>query len=131
MNILIISQKDFFKELPIIRFNIKNHTTFLQTMELGKTYNYINKNKLFLDKDIDLIKQVDALLVCNFKKGKEENHVSTYCLILMAIAHSYEKKIYLLYNLPKKNFKEELESLEPICLLGDIKNLKQTISAKL
>ena len=72
MNILLISQKEFFKELPIIRFNIKNHITFLQTMELGKTYNYINKNKLFLDKDIELIKQVDALLVCNLKKGKEE-----------------------------------------------------------
>lgn len=131
MNILIISQKEFFKELPIIRFNIKNHTTFLQTMELGKTYNYINKNKMFLDKDIELIKQVDALLVCNFKKGKEENHIGPYCLMLMAIAHSYEKKIYLLYDLPKTKFKEELDALEPICLLGDLKNLKEIIDVKL
>lgn len=124
MNILLISQKEFFKELPIIRFNIKNHTTFLQTMELGKTYNYINKNKLFLDKDIELIKKVDAILVCNLKKGKEENQIGSYCLMLMAIAYSYNKKIYLLYNLPKTKYKEELQALEPICLEGELKNIR-------
>ncbi len=124
MKLLLISGRQFFEKLPLVRFNIKNHTSILPTSEIGKVSNFLNKRTIFLEKDILLLKEADSLLVCNFKKGKQENYIGAYSLIIMSIAFSFKKKIYLLYDLPKNKYKDEIESLEVICLKGDLKNIK-------
>lgn len=122
MKILIISEKKFFKELGNIRFNLKKHTGVFQTTEIGKIPTGLNKQKIILDKDIKLLKECDALLVCNFKKGKEENHIDQYSLVIISIAYSLQKKIYLLYDIPYK-YVETLNSLEIESLKGDLKKI--------
>ncbi len=124
MKILLISGKKFHEKLPLIRFNIKNHTAILPTSEIGKVSNYLNKRKLYFEKDIALLKEVDGLLVCNFKKGKQENYIGAYSLMIMSLSFFLEKKIYLLYDIPKNKYREEIESLNVISLKGDLKNLK-------
>ena len=122
MKILIFSEKEFFKKLGPIRHSLTNHTGIFQTTEIGRINKGLCKEKIILDKDIQLIKEVDALLVCNFKKGKEENHVGANSLIITSIAYSLGKKIYLLYDIPNK-YVETLKSLEVNPLKGDLKKI--------
>lgn len=123
MKLLLISGKQFHEKLPLIRFNIKNHTAILPTTDLGKVSNYINKKNSFFKKDIEILKTVDAVLICNFKKGKQENYVGAYSLMIMSIAYFLEKKIYLLYDVPSNKYKEEILSLDVISLKGDLKKI--------
>jgi hypothetical protein len=122
MKILIFSSKEFFEKLGNIRFNLKKHTGIFQTTDIGKINKGINKDKIILDKDIILLKEVDALLICNFKKGREENHIGPYSLIIMSIAYALGKKIYLLYDIPNK-YVDTINSLEIESLKGDLKKI--------
>lgn len=122
MKILLACQKEFLKELGVVRHNLKKHTGIFQTTDVGKFPKGVNVDKIILDKDILLLKDVDSLLVCNFKKGKEENNIGEYLLILMSIAYSLGKKIYLLYDVPYK-YIEKIKCLEITSLNGDLKKI--------
>lgn len=122
MKILIFSEKEFFKKLGPIRHNLTKHTGIFQTTEIGKINTGLCKEKIILDKDIQLLKEVDAILICNFKKGREEGHIGPNSLIILSIAYSLGKKIYLLYDLPNK-YVEILKSLEVLTLNGDLKKI--------
>ncbi|HRT02856.1 MAG TPA: hypothetical protein P5513_02835 [Candidatus Diapherotrites archaeon] len=124
MKILLISNIKFLDKLPTIKFNIKKHNAVLPTFQLGKISKYLNKKSIFLKKDMDLLKECDALLVANFKNGRINNYIGPSCLMLMGVAYSLDKKIYLLYDIPNSKYKEEILALEPICLKGDLKNLR-------
>jgi hypothetical protein len=122
MKILIFSEKEFFKKLGPIRHNLKKHTGIFQTTEIGKINNGLFKEKIIFDKDIQLLKEFDAFLRCNFKKGKEENHIGANSLMILSIAYSLKKKIYLLYDLPNK-YVDILKSLEVLTINGDLKKI--------
>jgi len=123
MKILLISDKAFHKELALIRFNLKKHTGVFQTTDIGKTQTGVNRQKIILDKDIILLKECDAVLVCNFKKGKKENHISEYSLMIMGISYLLQKKIYLLYDMPSNKYKDEMNALEAIPLHGNLNKI--------
>jgi len=124
MKIMLISDKMSLDKLPTIKFNIKKHIISLPTFEIGKISKYDNKNKKYLDKDIEILKKNDGLLVCNFDKSLTKNYVGSYCLILMSIAYSLGKNIYLLYDYPNTKNKEEILTLEAIALKGNLKEIK-------
>jgi len=124
MKILLISNNKFLDKLPTVKFNIKKHEVTLPTFQLGKVSDYSNQKKQFLDKDINLLKTVDCLLVCNFDKGKSKNYIGPYSLILMGIAYALGRKIYLLYDIPSSKNKEEIEALGAIPLNGKLKELR-------
>lgn len=122
MKILIFSEKEFYKKLGPIRHSLTKHTGIFQTTEIGKINKGLNREKIILDKDISLLKEVDGILICNFKKGKEENHVGANSLLIMGIAYSLGKKIYLLYDIPNK-YVETLNSLDVTPIKGDLKKI--------
>jgi len=123
MKIMLISEKMFLDKLPLIKFNIKKHTVLLPTFELGKISKYANTEKEVLDKDINILKKSDSLLVCNFDKSLTKNFIGSYCLILMGIAYSLGKKIYLLYDIPNTQNKDKIKALDVIPLNGNLKEI--------
>jgi hypothetical protein len=123
MKILLVSDKTFYKEQALIRFNLKKHTGIFQTTDIGKTHKGINTAKIFIDKDILLLKESDAILICNFKKGKQENHIGEYSLMIATLAYFLQKKIYLLYDMPSNKYKEQLMMLEAISLNGNLNKI--------
>ena len=123
MKILLLSRKENIKKLPNIKFNIKKHEVLLPTFQLGKTSKFINKKKEFIDKDIELIKKVDAILVCNFDKGKQINYVGSSMLLFIGVAYALNKKIYLLYNFSKSKSKDEIKYLNATALNGDLNKI--------
>lgn len=126
MKIFIVSSKEFSEKLPTIKFNLqkRKHDILLPTFDLGKT-NITNQKTLFLEKDFKKIKECDALLVCNFKKNSIENYIGTTTIIYMGVARYLNKQIYLLYDLPNTNNLEEIFSLSPICLKGDVTKIEK------
>ena len=123
MKILLLSKKENIPKLPNIKFNIKKHEVLLPTFQLGKISKYNNQKKEFIDKDIELIKKVDSILICNFDKGKQKNYIGSSLLMFISIAYVLNKKIYLLYDFPTSKSKEELKSLNLIPLNGNLKNI--------
>ncbi|MCK9439477.1 MAG: hypothetical protein PHW45_03760 [Candidatus ainarchaeum sp.] len=123
MKILLLSRKENIKKLPNIKFNIKKHEVLLPTFQLGKTSKFLNENKEFIDKDIELIKRADAILVCNFDKGKQENYIGSSLLLFMGAAYALDKKIYLLYDFSKSKSKEEIKCLDVVALNGDLNKI--------
>jgi len=122
MKIYAVSDKLFYDKLIALKFNLqkKKHSVVLPDFETGKISKYINKDKILFEKNIHKIKDCDALLVANFKKGKMDNFVSSLMMAFMGAAYCLKKKIYLLNNLPSEH-SEEIKFLDPICLDGDLK----------
>ena len=98
MKIMLVCENMFLDKLPLIKFNIKKHTVKLPTFQLGKVSKFANKEKETLDKDIKILKNSDALLVCNFDKSLTKNFIGSYCLIIMGIAYFSHKLDYKLTN---------------------------------
>lgn len=123
MKILIVAQPEFFKKLGNIKHNLKQHKGVFQTTEIGKVKKGINKEKIMLDKDIQLLKECESLLICNFKTTQEnENQITSYFLLLMGIAYAFEKNIYLLYDAPNK-YVDIINRLEIKSLAGNLKKI--------
>ena len=71
------------------------------------------------------IEKSDAVLICNFTKGKEVNRIGDNAYLEMSIAFYLKKKIYVLNAPPYNSSKcEEVIAMKPIFLLGDLSRLK-------
>ncbi|MCL5093823.1 MAG: hypothetical protein M1355_01705 [Patescibacteria group bacterium] len=82
-------------------------------------------------KDNELIKEnfryvssVDAVLVVNVEKNGIKNYVGANTLIEMAFAHVQNKPIFLLNDVPEIAYQDEIESMKPIVLNGDLTKIK-------
>ena len=69
------------------------------------------------------IKASDAVLVVNIAKNGIENYIGGNALIEMAYAYVLDKKIYILNPVPETNYKDEIEALNPIILVGDLSKI--------
>jgi len=67
------------------------------------------------------IKKTDAVLIINENKNGVENYIGGNGLIEMAFAHILNKKIYLLNPVPKLNYTDEIEAMQPIIINNDLK----------
>ena len=67
------------------------------------------------------IENSDAILVANYTKKDVENYIGANTFMEIGFAHYLKKKIYFVNPLPDQLYiKEELESVEPIILNGDL-----------
>ena len=68
----------------------------------------------------------DAILIVNGEKNGIKNYIGGNVLIEMGQAYVHDKKIYLLNDLPKESsYFDEIDSMDPICLHGDLTKIKQ------
>ncbi len=74
------------------------------------------------------ILESDVILFVNAEKNGKKNYVGGNVLIEMGQSYVNNKKMFLLYDLPKdSSYIDEIESMDPICLHGDLKNIKKYI----
>jgi len=74
------------------------------------------------------ILQTDVILFVNAEKNGKKNYIGGNVLIEMGQAYVNDKKMFLLYDLPKDSpYIDEIESMDPIPLFGDLNNIKKHI----
>ncbi len=74
------------------------------------------------------ILESDAILIVNDEKNGIKNYIGGNVLIEMGQAYVNDKKIFFLNGLPSGlSYQDEIIALEPICLEGNLENLKKYI----
>lgn len=71
-----------------------------------------------------IIAGVDAILVANFTKGEIKNYIGGNSFLEMGFAHLYQKKIYLLNDIPEMIYSDEIKVMQPEVLRGDLKKIQ-------
>lgn len=66
------------------------------------------------------IKDADAVLIANYSKNGIEHYIGGNAFLEMGFAHVLNKKIYLLHPVPVMNYSDEIESMKPMILNGDV-----------
>ncbi len=71
----------------------------------------------------DVIKECDAILVLNFDKKGVRNYIGGNAFLEIGFAHVMDKKIYLLNPIPEVSYKDEILTMQPIVLNGDLSKI--------
>jgi hypothetical protein len=72
----------------------------------------------------NLIKNSDAILMANFEKNKIKNYIGGNSFLEMGFAHILNKKIFILNDIPKMIYTDEIKAMQPIILKGDLTKIK-------
>lgn len=74
------------------------------------------------------ILESDAILIVNDEKRGIKNYIGGNVLIEMGQAYVNDKKIFFLNGMPENlSHQDEIVALEPICLEGNLENIKKYI----
>lgn len=66
----------------------------------------------------------DAVLVLNYTKNNIANYIGGNTLLEMGLAFHLKKKIYLLNNIPKISYEEEIRGMQPLVIGGKLDQIK-------
>jgi hypothetical protein len=69
----------------------------------------------------EIVNRSDAILVLNLDKNDIKNYIGGNTLMEMGMAYVHDKKIFLLNSIPDMSYSEEIKSLEPVVINGDLK----------
>jgi hypothetical protein len=68
----------------------------------------------------EIVKKSDAILVANFEKNNIENYIGGNTLIEMSFAKILDKKIFLLNDIPKLSYSDEIIAMQPIIINNNL-----------
>lgn len=71
----------------------------------------------------EIVNQSDAVLVLNFDKNGIKNYIGGNTLMELGFAYVHDKKIFLLNPIPEIMYREEIESVEPTVINGDLSKI--------
>ena len=84
-----------------------------------------NKIKNDLIRDYyNKIKNSDAILVTNFDKNNIKNYIGGNVFLEIGYAHVLNKTIFLLNDIPKMPYSEEIEAMQPVIINNDLSKIK-------
>ena len=84
----------------------------------------VKRENNYLKEHYDGIMKSDAILIVNAEKNGVKNYIGGNVLIEMGQAFVNNKKIFFLYGMPDKSaYLDEIQSMDPICLEGDLSNI--------
>lgn len=66
----------------------------------------------------------DAILILNYDKNNIQNYIGANTLLEMGLAFHFNKKLFLLNNIPEINYKEEILGMKPIIINNDLTKIK-------
>lgn len=66
----------------------------------------------------------DAVLILNYEKNNILNYVGANTLMEMGLAFYFNKKLFLLNDIPEINCKEEILGMKPIVIGQDLEKIK-------
>lgn len=136
MKIAICGSMMFYKEMQDAEKELRKlgHEVFLP--EGTEQYSSSNVNELlgisakrkiehdFIRAHYRKIKEADAILVLNYKKGGIENYIGGNSFLEIGFAYILDKKIYLLNQIPDTVLiKAEVEAVQPIIINGDFSKI--------
>ena len=70
------------------------------------------------------IKESNAILVLNYKKDNIAGYIGGSTFLEIGFAHVLNKKIYVLNPLPKMSYLDEMKTMDPIILNGNLDLIK-------
>ena len=140
VKILIICSKKFYNEIEKIKKQLENmgNSIYLpncyddpetedRMRNLGKEEHQKFKAQMYKQSE-DTIKEMDAVLVLNFDKEKDNqiynNYIGGATFLEMYDAFRNNKKIYLYNNIPSGILSDEIEGFAPIIINGDLTLIK-------
>lgn len=101
------------------KFAFPEKEDVVETAQFKKAHDYIRQH-------FNHIMQSDAILIVNMEKRGIKNYIGGNVLMEMGQAYVNNKKIYFLNSLPTDlPYLEEIIAMEPICLDGDLGNIKR------
>ncbi len=132
--ITICGSMKFIEEMKNLKLGLekKGFLVFIPDLNEGKAVDYdklcINEKadmkKTFIDEHLEKIKKSDAIIVANYKKNDVRDYVGANSFLEMGFAYAFEKKIFLLNNVPSQANMVEILGLGPICLDGNLDYLE-------
>lgn len=70
------------------------------------------------------IKDADAVVVANYDKKNINNYIGGNSFLEAGFAYVMNKKLYFMNNIPDMTYSDELYTLQPIILSGDLSLIK-------
>ncbi len=86
---------------------------------MAETERYQFKNRMIVG-HFNKIKESDAVLIVNDRLKDTDNYIGANSFLEMGFAFSFNKKIFLLNNLPDQPNTVEIGGMLPICLNGNV-----------
>lgn len=140
MKIFLICSKNFYNLIPKIEKDLLDRGHILQMpncyddpdmerkmQDLGGDAHREFKAKMF-KKSEELISDLDAVLVLNFDKEKDEkiykNYIGGATFLEMYDAFRLGKKIFLWNDIPEGILKDEIDGFSPIVINGNLDLIK-------
>jgi hypothetical protein len=71
----------------------------------------------------NIIKKSDAILVANYDKNNIKNYIGGNTFLEMGFAHVLNKKIYLLHDIPKLSYTDEIKTMQPIVIQENLSKI--------
>ena len=98
---------------------------FTESINPGDDAEHRRKNDYFRAHYKNILES-DAILVINNEKKGVKNYIGGNVLIEMGQAFVNDKKIFLLNDTPMNlSYSDEIIAMDPICLHGDLENIKK------
>jgi len=136
MKVFVACSKHFYNRIPLIKEILEdmgNKVTLPNSYEepfaeeklkrLGKEEHVKFKQEMMKLHE-PKIKQNDAILVLNFNKQDKKNYIGGATFMEIVKAWELKKKIFLINQIPKCCFTDELEGINPTILNGELTKLK-------
>lgn len=137
MRIFICASKHFYHKIPRVKEELEkqgHQITFPNSFEdpmreekikkQGEKEHREFKQEMYKEQE-KKVKENDALLILNYKKGEQENYIGGSVLLEMYEAWKVGKKIFLMNPVPTNMLKDEIDGLNPIILNGNLSKIIQ------
>lgn len=104
----------------------RGEVTYEQVMEEKKNGEFANRGikQDSLNYYYGKIGESDAILVLNYKKKDIEGYIGGAAFLEMGFAHVLGKKIFLLNEIPKISYTDEIRMMQPIILKNDLTKIR-------
>ena len=127
MKITICGSMKFSAEMQAVKEALEHqgYEVELPNIQEGTSYDPTNENNAeikrgFIDEHFRKIGESDAVLIVNHAKNDIDGYVGGNTLIEIAHAYAQGLEIFLLNPVPKVSYADEIASMAPIILDGDI-----------
>ncbi len=129
----MVEAKDKLRELGLDGWIHEHYEMFVRGEKKEHLKRWFGGERAQLKRENNYLKvhykhilESDAILIVNNEKKGKQNYIGGNVLIEMGQAYVNNKKIFLLNDIPKDSpYIDEIDSMDPIALHGDLKNILQ------
>ena len=93
-----------------------------QAKEDGTFYKVVMKNDA-IRRWHDVIEKSNAILVANYDKKGIKNYIGGNSFLEIGFAYVMDKKVYLMNPIPDVPYKDEILSMQPVIIDGDLSKI--------